>query len=329
MAEGGYSPEDLDPTKLNETGNNDDDDYAWDGMGLKTFSSTSQQNNYYEEEEETPIDGINEKWPLLGSKINEQEESENEIKRIYPRSKFKNFLSSLKDIGAGIKVPTISLNRKGAAKYVLLDGEFQNEKTGSKKLPDALKDALGKRAEDIVEDIDIEIKKKKETLNKKIERAKFLEDKPLKTPEENNEIENINREIVEDNEDIANDERERERIQDRMSLRERVKAIFKKHGFTVFAVLSAVGVVIGVIVSSLSKGLSTLGRGVGNGLKTLGKKLGNILPGMVGAIVSFLFKTAGQVIGFLGKNAWFLIMAVVLYFVDRLKRGTSIKNKRK
>ena len=38
-----------------------------------------------------------------------------------------------------------------------------------------------------------------------------------------------------------------------MSLRDRVKAIFKKYGFTVFAVVSAVGLVIGVIVSNLKK----------------------------------------------------------------------------
>ena len=40
-----------------------------------------------------------------------------------------------------------------------------------------------------------------------------------------------------------------------MSLRDRVKLIFKKYGFTVFAVVSAVGLVIGVIVSNLKKGL--------------------------------------------------------------------------
>ena len=38
-----------------------------------------------------------------------------------------------------------------------------------------------------------------------------------------------------------------------MSLRDRVKLIFKKYGFTVFAVVSAVGLVIGVIVSNLKK----------------------------------------------------------------------------
>ena len=57
-----------------------------------------------------------------------------------------------------------------------------------------------------------------------------------------------------------------------MSLRDRVKLIFKKYGFTVFAVVSAVGLVIGVIVSNLKKGLTSLGKGVGGALKNIGKK---------------------------------------------------------
>ena len=136
-----------------------------------------------------------------------------------------------------------------------------------------------------------------------------------------NELEEMLRNQIISNEDkIADLERRNESIIERLPLRERVKAIFKKYGFTVFAVVSAVGVVIGVIVSNLSKGLNKLGKGVGNGFKTIGKKLGEILPGMVGAIVSFLFKTAGEVIGFLSKNAWLLIVAVVLYFVEQFKK---------
>ena len=120
-------------------------------------------------------------------------------------------------------------------------------------------------------------------------------------------------------------EREVEVIEERMPLRDRVKAIFKKYGFTVFAVLSAVGAVIGVIVSNLKSGLSKLGKGVGKGFKAIGKKLGEILPGMIGAIASFIFKTAGEAIGFLAKNAWLLIVAVVVYFVEQVKN----KSKRK
>ena len=166
----------------------------------------------------------------------------------------------------------------------------------------------------------VKIAKKKGLLTKMKERLRFHRDKPLKTPEESSQMETLEREIAEQEQEIANLEDENEQIQERMSLRDRVKAIFKKYGFTVFAVMSAVGVVIGVIVSNLSKGLSKLGKGVGDGLKTIGKKLGELLPGMLGAIVSFLFKTAGEVISFLGKNAWLLIVAVVLYFIEELKK---------
>ena len=69
-----------------------------------------------------------------------------------------------------------------------------------------------------------------------------------------------------------------------MSLRDRVRMIFKKYGFTVFSVVTAVGVVIGVIVSDLKKGLTNVSKGVGNCLKAIGKKIGDILPGMIGAI---------------------------------------------
>ena len=167
---------------------------------------------------------------------------------------------------------------------------------------------------------DGEITKRKGIVSELKEKVRFHRDKALKTPEEVSQIETIDEQIAEQEQEIANLEVENEQIQERMSLRDRVKSIFKKYGFTVFAVVSAVGVVIGVIVSNLSKGLSKLGKGMGDGLKNIGKKLGELLPGMVGAIVSFLFKTAGEVISFLGKNAWLLILAVVVYFVDELKK---------
>ena len=63
-------------------------------------------------------------------------------------------------------------------------------------------------------------------------------------------------------------------IEGNMTMRDKVKRIFKKYG-------SAVGVVIGVIVSNLKNGLSTVGKKVGNGLKDIGKKLGQILPRII------------------------------------------------
>ena len=127
------------------------------------------------------------------------------------------------------------------------------------------------------------------------------------------------------NEVVQNGERQvetaRERVNQRLlSLRDRVKEIFKKHGFTVVAVTTAIGVVIGVIVSNLKAGLTSVAKGVGNGLKELGAKLGQILPGMVGAIASFIFKTAGEAIGFLAKNAWLLIVGLVVLAVEQFKK---------
>ena len=126
--------------------------------------------------------------------------------------------------------------------------------------------------------------------------------------------------IAEKLEQINAIENERDELEERLSLREKVKNIFKKYGFTVAAVFLAVGTVIGVIVSSLTKGLKTVATGVGNGLKELGKKIAGILPGLIGAIVSFIFKTAGSVISFLGKNAWLLILGVAVFMVERFQK---------
>ena len=113
----------------------------------------------------------------------------------------------------------------------------------------------------------------------------------------------------------------RERVNERLlSLRDRIKEIFKKHGFTVVAVATAIATVIGVIVSNLKAGLTKVAKGVGDGMKALGKKLGEILPGMIGAIASFIFRTAGEVIGFLAKNAWLLIVGLVVLAVERFKK---------
>ena len=77
-----------------------------------------------------------------------------------------------------------------------------------------------------------------------------------------------------------------------MSLRDRVKLIFKKYGFTVFAVVSAVGLVIGVIVSNLKKGLTSLGKGVGGALKTIGKKIGEIFAWYDWSYCEFYFQNS-------------------------------------
>ena len=206
----------------------------------------------------------------------------------------------------------VRLKRQGGKVYQL----FKTDGEPNDKLPKTIKDSLGPTYEEVIETNEREISRRREKIT-------TLESSRKEVREDQRE--NIDHDIEQQREEIENLERDNEAIEERLSLRDRVKAIFKKYGFTAFAVLSAVGAVIGVIVSNLKSGLSRLGKGVGKGFKALGKKLGEILPGMIGAIASFIFKTAGEAIGFLAKNAWLLIVAVVVYFVEQVKN----KNKRK
>ena len=123
--------------------------------------------------------------------------------------------------------------------------------------------------------------------------------------------------IAEKQEQIGALENEREELEEKFPLRERVKNIFKKYGVTVTAVGLAVEMTIGVIVNSLTKGLKSVATGVENGLQILGKKIAQILLGLIGTIISFIFKTTGSVISFLAKNAWLFILGVAVFMVEQ------------
>ena len=103
-----------------------------------------------------------------------------------------------------------------------------------------------------------------------------------------------------------------------LPLRERVKKIFKKYGWTLQAVVLAVGLVLSALALAGLNGLKAGTKAVGRGLKAVGQKLGSLLPGLIGSIVSFIFKAAGQVFSFLAEHAWLLILAVVAFFMERL-----------
>ena len=180
-------------------------------------------------------------------------------------------------------------------------------------LPQQIKSALGQEREILIvlkekeiEELQESIREDEEILNNENEQPSVRERARVKIAEKLEQIDAL--------------ENEREELEEGVSLKEKVKNIFKKYGFTVTAVVLAVSTVIGVIVDSLTKGLKTVATGVGNGLKELGKKIAGILPGLIGAIVSFIFKTAGSVISFLGKNAWLLILGVAVFMVERFQK---------
>ena len=186
----------------------------------------------------------------------------------------------------------------------VVNGEIANE------IPKSITKALGEPADKIAEANKDEIARREKKISELKENRKRATEA---------EKENIDRNINEQQDQIDTLERENEEIEGRMSVRDRIKAILKKHGFTLTAVLIAGTVVISVLAPNLKKGLTALGCKFGGALKDVGCKLGQILPGLVGAIASFIFKAAGEGIGFLAKNAWLLIVAVVVYFVEKLK----------
>ena len=238
------------------------------------------------------IEGIDEHTRLI-TEESKRDEAWGEIRSKFPYADTTKFTATLDDIGR-VFVKLI----RGNAKYSPL---FNKDGEVNEKLPKTVIKALGTPAKDIIRTNEEEIQEIQAS---------------LETASENNDAD-----IEEKRNEISRLEAENERIEEQMSLRDRVKLIFKKYGFTIFAVVSAVGLVIGVIVNNLKKGLTSLGKGVGGALKNIGKKIGEILPGMIGAIASFVFKTAGEAVGFLAKNAWLLILAAVMFMIEKFKRN--------
>ena len=318
MAEGGYD--------LDETGTFDTNDDYGDGERrplipfqkektpvVRTSTSTpkSSSSHHYNPSyiDETPSGRMNVREEM-------REEANKRIKNFFPRSNDRKFFARINDEGE----VTVSLTqRTDNVRYKILDSNddplFDDKLVVThngkrKQLPKLLREALGDSVfKDITDNTEMnegdEIELKE--INEKIPNTIGKERKILVERSER-----LQEQINERNQ-------ENEALEERLPLRQRIKTIFKKYGFTVIAVSAAIATVIGVIVSNLKTGLAKVAKGVGNGLKELGKKLGEILPGMIGAIASFIFRTAGEVIGFLAKNAWLLIVGLVVFAVEQFK----------
>ena len=289
---------------VDNRGVDDDDEMKMRNLGPYDSSSrrgsedTTYRSSHSRTYGETSfIGGIDEHKPLI-TEESKRDEVWDEIRSKFPKLDTTKFTATSDDNGR-VLVRLIRINSKYSPLFNK-DGELND------KLPKTIKDALGAPAEDIAETNREEISRRE----KKIQE--------LQASRETSE--NIDADIEEQRNEISRLEAENDIIEERMSLRDRVKSIFKKYGFTVFAVVSAVGLVIGVIVNNLKKGLTSLGKGVGGALKNIGKKIGEILPGMIGAIASFIFKTAGEAVGFLAKNAWLLILAAVMFMIEKFKK---------
>ena len=115
---------------------------------------------------------------------------------------------------------------------------------------------------------------------------------------------------------VAENEAELDRVNAELEVRERerpllerIKDIFKKYGWTLQALVLAVGVILGVIALAAKKGT-----------KVISQKLNDVKqqPGFIGSIVNFLFKAASQVFAFLSEHTWVIILVVVAFFMERM-----------
>ena len=149
-----------------------------------------------------------------------------------------------------------------------------------KDLTKEIKEALGsyKTKTELVQQKDREIQQKAqqcEELNKTIEEDRRIADDENEQPSVRDRAcervtENTKREAKLGQEQNQL-EQEREQIAERLPLQEQLKDLFKKHGFTLATVVTAVGIRIGVVAKILADGASA----AANGIKTVGKKVGD------------------------------------------------------
>ena len=160
-----------------------------------------------------------------------------------------------------------------------------------------------------------ELEREREELKRKIEEYREIMDDNDATPQQRMAAGEQFSEITDELARLDPQIQEREEA---LPLRERIKAIFKKYGWTLKAIALAVGLVLSVLALATTNGLKSGMKALGNGLKAIGAKLGSLLPGLIGSIVSYIFKSAGSVLSFLGEHAWLLILAVVAFFMERI-----------
>ena len=202
-----------------------DDDDEIEMRNLDPYDSSSRRGSedttYRRTYGETYfIEGTDEHTPLI-TKEEKRDKALERIRSKFPKVNTTKFTATLDDIGR-VFVKLIRSNAKPAPLFKE-NGEV-NEKLGK-----TIIEALGTPAEGIVETNREEITRREKKIDE------------LHTSRETasgNQREQIDADIEEQQNEILRLEAENERIEERMSLRDRVKLIFKKYGFTVFAVVS-------------------------------------------------------------------------------------------
>ena len=128
-----------------------------------------------------------------------------------------------------------------------------------------------------------------------------------------------------------------ELCEDDLSLREKVKLVFREHGLTITAVLTAVGLLISTIVTSLagsgsagkpstpSKNPNTVKEWVKNKLKALARVLGRLaakaaaaIPGIIGSIIAAILNFLKKAVVAASQHVWLFLTSIATLIGYRL-----------
>ena len=261
---------------------------------------------------ETQLEQINQRIANMENEGGTEMEKQIETDRLKRESaKLKRDIKEAKTAEKGYAQTTKERNK--AAKEV---AKLQRQYETQRQKRDTIEADLNK-----TKPLD-ELAKEAETLKRKIE-----EDRRIMNDENATSRERMAAGVrfSENTDELARLDPQIQEREQELPLRERVKNIFKKYGWTLQAIALAVGIVLSALALAATNGLKTGTKALGQGLKAIGQKLGSLLPGLIGSIVSYIFKAAGSVLSFLGEHAWLLILAVVAFFMERLLKKRKSK----
>ena len=133
-----------------------------------------------------------------------------------------------------------------------------------------------------------------------------------------------------------------------LSLREKLKLIFREHGLTITAVLTSLGLIISTIISSLTGGAAAgsstppknpnkLKEWLENKLKALGRLLGRLagkaaaaLPGIIGSVIAGVLNFLKKVAAAAAGHVWLFSLSIATLIgyklVDSLQKPKAKKS---
>ena len=130
-----------------------------------------------------------------------------------------------------------------------------------------------------------------------------------------------------------------------MSLREKLKLVFREHGLTITAVLTSISLIISTIVSSLTGGTATggsptppktnkIGEWLKTKLKALARLLGRLagkaaaaLPGIIGSIVVGILNFLKKVVTTAAGHVWLFLTSIATLIGYRLMYPPNSKKR--